>query len=343
MMLTLYQYMLGLYSLFVYYIHKKYKQFSWLHALGRLLLDYKCDARLDRLDLLYRISDSCFQVLGLNPGSHTLQGTNTYLIGSGKSKILVDTGEDITSSKYVKFLFNEILPLTNTVYIEAILLTHGHGDHQGGVTAILNEIKKRKQPLPRVYKRFVPNGDFPYRGSSHMCNDIHDNQIFTTEGATLKAILTPGHCDDHCCFYLIEDNALLSGDLILGCGTTVFDNLSQYMNSLYKVRDEYILKKGIKPIDSIYPGHGPVIHSHALTTINDYITNRNNREDVLLKYMQQHKSNGWCCSWTLTDKVYGKLPFFIKVSAQYNLLQHLDKLHNDGMVVRQYPDMWIIK
>ena len=49
---------------------------------------------------------------------------------------------------------------------------------------------------------------------------------------TLEAIYLPGHTDDSIGFILHEDGAFISGDCILGCGTAVFDNLSDYMNSL---------------------------------------------------------------------------------------------------------------
>lgn len=140
----------------------------------------------------------------MNPGSHTLQGTNTWLVGNGASKILIDTGEDITSEKYVKFLLETVFPLTNTLNISNILLTHGHGDHLGGVQKLLQELKKLGKSLPKIHKRQIINGNFP--SGAYACENILDGQFFNDserpEEIRLKAVYTPGHTDDHVCFIL---------------------------------------------------------------------------------------------------------------------------------------------
>ena len=231
----------GLFSYVTHQVHHAYRSSKLFHALGRYLADSKCPKGLPSLDPVEKVNNKVWRILGLNPGSHTLQGTNTWLVGTSDTKVLIDSGEDVTATKYVTMLLDTVFPLTNTKAISMILLTHGHGDHQGGVETLLQELKKRGLPAPRVYKRHINGGNFPAR--NFPCEDINNGQEFVVEtGISLKAIYSPGHTDDHVCFvldeeqYWKENKALFSGDCVLGCGTTVFDDLYTYMNSLESLR-----------------------------------------------------------------------------------------------------------
>lgn len=82
-------------------------------------------------------------------------------------------------------------------------------------------------------------------------NTLTDGQEFTVDGAGVKVIHTPGHTTDHCILMLAENNAVFSGDCILGEGTAVFEDLYEYMKSLKLIIN---LNPSI-----IYPGHGNII------------------------------------------------------------------------------------
>lgn len=195
------KYYYGYISVAIHRIHSAYRSSALFHAAGRLFFDSKQPKGLSILNPADKVSDRCYRVSGLNPGSHTLQGTNTYLIGQGSDKILIDTGEDITSPKYLAFLFDSIFPVSGTKTISKILLTHGHGDHQGGVVPILKECEKRHLPIPIVYKCNKIGGDFPARGFD--CKHIKDGQLFKADDeTTIRAIYAPGHTDDHVAFIL---------------------------------------------------------------------------------------------------------------------------------------------
>lgn len=311
---------------------------------------------LPKVENIEKVSQRVYRVLGQNPGYHTLQGTNIYLITGTKTHehVLIDTGEAVTANKFVNLLFNEVFTAAKTKRISKIILSHGHADHQGGVLRILQELKERKMlPLPTIYKRKMPNNDDKYPCEGFSCEHIEDDQIFQIdEETTLKAVYTPGHTDDHVAFILEEDRALLSGDCILGCGTTVFDDLYDYMQSLHKLVE--IVKRPLLAsptmerspfhyapahVEKIYPGHGPVITQNALGKIEEYIHHRLTREQQIQDALTG-LNHRWISSFSLVPMVYGKLPVGVYLSAQSNLRHHLQKLQREGKVSYKWPDLW---
>lgn len=109
------------------------------------------------------------------------------------------------------------------ISLSHVLLTHWHGDHTGGVPDLI-----RLYPHLRdfIYKNEPDNGQ----------QDIYDGQVFHVEGATVRALHVPGHSDDHMCFMLEEENAMFTGDNILGHGTSAVEDLGTFMDSLQKMR-----------------------------------------------------------------------------------------------------------
>ena len=80
---------------------------------------------------------------------------------------------------------------------------------------------------------------------------ITDGQTFRVEGATIRAVHTPGHSNDHMCFILEEEQAMFTGDAVLGHGTAAVEQLRIWMDSLHKMQSHYCVRG--------YPAHGIVI------------------------------------------------------------------------------------
>src|SRR5512144_3249658 len=199
-------------------------------------------------------SDLVGRVLGLNPGMMTGPGTNTYLVGR-RAPILIDTGAG--QPGYVP-LFEGYLAERGWRRPERVILTHRHRDHLGGVAGL----RARFPGLP-VAKMLWKDTDLPER--------------IEGDGVTLVPIHTPGHASDHLCFYLPEERALFTGDLILSGSTTVIPeddgDLGQYLDSLRRAQ--------ALGAQRIYSAHGPVIDD-AAAKIEEYIEHRMLRERQIL-------------------------------------------------------------
>jgi len=91
----------------------------------------------------------------------------------------------------------------------------------------------------------------------------------------------PGHTVDHLIAILEEENSMFTSDNVLGLGTGVYENLSQYLNSLKLMHQ---LNPG-----SLYPGHGrhvPADESRELVQL--YITHRMNRVIQVEQFLKIH-------------------------------------------------------
>ena len=101
------------------------------------------------------------------------------------------------------------------------------------------------------------------------------------EGATLRAVFTPGHAFDHMCFVLEEENAIFTGDNILGEGFTVVEDLSAFLKSLH-----YMKEKGCQ---RGYPAHGIKINNMP-RKIEECIRHKQMREERIFAALKGHKA-----------------------------------------------------
>jgi glyoxylase-like metal-dependent hydrolase (beta-lactamase superfamily II) len=269
------------------------------------------------------LSDLVGRVLGLNPGTMTGPGTNTYLVGH-RDPVLIDTGSGVPG----------YLPLLEGYLAERgwgapsrVVLTHRHGDHIGGVP----QLRARFPGLPVAKMRHRD------AGLPEPIDDLREGHVVEAAGATLVPVYTPGHASDHLCFYLPEERALFTGDVVLGGSTTVIPaddgDLGDYMASLRR----------LLALDArrIYPAHGPVIED-ARARIEEYIAHRLMRERQILTQLGE----GAATIPELVARIYADVSPSLHGAAALSVASHLRQLARDGRVAERRapaaPSRWTL-
>ena len=172
-----------------------------------------------------------------NPSPMTLEGTNTYLLGDGASPdvAVVDPGPDDHPEH-----LQAIIDAAGERHIGLILVTHRHRDHIGGAA----ELAERTGAPIRTFDPELSAAAEPLIGGERL----------STAGVDVVVVHTPGHTSDSVCFWLPEQQAMITGDTILGRGTTMLDfpdgTLTDYLATLEKLAGYTAA--------ILLPAHGPV-------------------------------------------------------------------------------------
>ena len=267
------------------------------------------------LPSIARLSPRVWSVLGLNPGPYTLQGTNTYLVGTGSCRLLIDTGAGV--SGYLSNLLS-CMADSGCSSLSAVLLTHWHHDHTGGLHDLLTHFAPH--PIP-VYKAQPHLRGLAPPSLSYQ--PLTPSARFRVEGASLSCVATPGHTSDHVSFLLEEEHSLFVGDCILGQGTSVFRHLYDYAQSLQLIAHLAPLR--------LYCGHGPVVED-AQGKVREYLQHRQRREAQLLAALQREGEA--CDAHQLVELVYPPLSAHVLPAAVQNVVLTLEKMGLEGRIAR---------
>ena len=229
---------------------------------------------LKELPAIEQLSPLVWRILGGNPGSYTLTGTNTYLVGRGPTRILIDTGEG--EQIYEKTL-SKGMRQAGCQSLSQIIISHWHHDHLGGVPQVIAMKLGQEREMIVPVRKYMPKTDPKNFGQGESSINpytlwpkdkfvpMEDGEIINDAGVQLKIMYTPGHANDHVVCVLEEEQSMFTADNVLGTGTTVFNDLHSYMRSL-----RLMLAEAPK---TLYPGHGPVVEN-GCATISAYIEHR---------------------------------------------------------------------
>ena len=236
------------------------------------------------------------RVVAPNPGPYTGPGTNTWIVHAGPVAIVIDPGPD--DDRHLAALEKRLA--TSTVGV--VLVTHSHPDH-----------------LP-LAERFAAR----HRATVRRYPELADEDIVRVGNLNVIALHTPGHSADHLSFWLAEDRAMFTGDLVLGRGSSMVTypegDVAAYLRSLERLT-------ALKP-RMLFPGHWDPV-TDAMGKLEEYRTHRLDREAQVLAEVRRGRGT----AQELTRRVYGpELGGELMAAAEMTLRAHLKKLVDDRLV-----------
>ncbi|KAK9510461.1 hypothetical protein O3M35_005245 [Rhynocoris fuscipes] len=278
------------------------------------------------LEAVTKLSPLVIRILGFNPGIMTLQGTNTYLIGNGSRRILLDTGEN-NKPEYIEALKKVVDE--EKAKLAHVIISHWHLDHIGGLKDVMDNFANETT----VWKFRRSDAKNKNQFDCVPIKYLTDDQEIQVEGATVRVVHTPGHTTDHIVLHLKEENSVFSGDCILGTGTSVFEDLYDYTKSLEKILN----------LDAVilYPGHGPVVEDVRRKVIS-YIRHRQTREDQIKDVLNKFKGQN-VTTLDIVKALYVDAPESLYSAAERNVINHLKKLQKEGLVIEVAKKEWTLK
>ncbi|ADB29575.1 beta-lactamase domain protein [Kribbella flavida DSM 17836] len=206
------------------------------------------------------------RVLAPNPGPMTLDGTNTWILRAPESDraVVVDPGPLLPD--HLQAVLDAVAAAGCTV--ETVLLTHHHLDHSEGAAWFAN---RASCPVRSV--------DPGFRIPTDHAHGLAEGDVIAAGDLRIEVLPTPGHTLDSVCFWLPQDGSLLTGDTVLGRGTSVVAHpdgaLGPYLTSLEHLRAFANSPAGVA---RLLPGHGPVIDDPT-AVLTFYLTHRRERLD----------------------------------------------------------------
>ena len=290
-----------------------------------------------------QVSPLIRRVVADNPSRFTYLGTGTYIVGRGDVAV-IDPGPRLDA--HVDALAAALEPDERVTHL---LVTHTHTDHSPATAAL-----RERTGAPSY--GFGPHGEVPPddpadrivfgdpeadgdpakgkgRGEKELREgadtdftpdiSLRHGDVVSGPGWTIEAVHTPGHTSNHLCYALREEQALFSGDHVMGWSTTVIvppdGDLGQYLASLQLVLD--------RDDDVLWPTHGPPI-TDPQALVRSYVAHRQDRTDQIVAVL----ADGPAGLTDIVPRVYRDVDKTLWLPAAMSTHAHLLHLVEEGRV-----------
>lgn len=268
------------------------------------------------------VSSLIRRVIANNPGPFTFTGTGSYVVGrheAGANVAVIDPGP--LDDTHLKALLSTVADQT----VSHVLVTHSHRDHaplaRPFADAVGAPVLAAAAPPRTVHASAMPDEDDDEGFSADIV--LKGGERLQGDGWTIEALATPGHASNHLAFILEEENALFSGDHIMGWSTTVVappdGDMTDYMESL-----DAVIARGFS---TIWPTHGAPI-TEPDPFLRAYRAHRLVREAQVLARLaagDQHIAD-------MVPKLYAAVDSRLWPAARLSVWAHLIALERVGRV-----------
>ena len=274
----------------------------------------------------YQVSPLIQRVVAGNPGPFTYTGTGTYIVGRdvpGASVAVIDPGPP--DEAHLEALMRAVEGRT----VSHILVTHTHRDHSPLARPVAD---RTGAPIlaarpPRIVTHASGALDEDEDDAFQPDIVLDGGEVVKGDGWTIEALATPGHASNHMAFALHEENALFSGDHVMGWSTTVVappdGDMTDYMASL-----DAVIGHGFT---TLWPTHGAPITDPA-PFLQAYKDHRLAREAQIVARLE---AAGDRTIAEMVPVLYAAVDQRLWPAASLSVLAHLIKLAKDGRVVAE--------